>query len=160
MDEIGVVLTKQKCRVCGVSKEIQEFHKSSSNSSGYDYRCKLCKKTKATNFRATNYFKAYISTKKSECKTKGITFDLDAEYLEEIATSICPIFRTELNYNNTGRGSHKEGQAHLDRIEPSLGYVKGNVCWVNGRANRIKYNATVEELEAIIRFIKGNKCHS
>jgi hypothetical protein len=45
-------------------------------------------------------------------------------------------------------------QAHLDRINPEKGYVIGNVNWISGRANRIKYNATIYELESILSYMK------
>lgn len=44
--------------------------------------------------------------------------------------------------------------AHLDRLGPNKGYVIGNVSWISGRANRIKYNATVEELRAIADWME------
>lgn len=44
--------------------------------------------------------------------------------------------------------------AHLDRLDPNKGYVIGNVSWISGRANRIKYNATVEELRAIADWME------
>jgi hypothetical protein len=37
----------------------------------------------------------------------------------------------------------------IDRIDPRLGYVPGNVHVVSHRANRIKNNATLEEFEKI-----------
>lgn len=51
-----------------------------------------------------------------------------------------------------GRGSHHS--AHLDRLDPNKGYVIGNVSWISGRANRIKYNATVEELRAVADWME------
>lgn len=32
--------------------------------------------------------------------------------------------------------------------------VIGNVSWISGRANRIKYNATVEELRAVADWME------
>lgn len=49
-------------------------------------------------------------------------------------------------------GSHKS--AHLDRIIPELGYIKGNVQWISGRANRIKYDASLDELRAIVAWLE------
>lgn len=34
----------KKCSKCQIEKELNEFGKDKTNTSGYDYRCKLCKK--------------------------------------------------------------------------------------------------------------------
>jgi hypothetical protein len=39
----------------------------------------------------------------------------------------------------------------LDRIDNALGYVKGNVRIISFRANALRSNATLEELQAITR---------
>lgn len=91
-------------------------------------------------------------TKKSECKRKGIEYNLTPEYLESIWTGVCPIFNVHIERASHGRGSHHS--AHLDRLDPNKGYVIGNVSWISGRANRIKYNATVEELRAVADWME------
>lgn len=42
----------------------------------------------------------------------------------------------------------------FDKIIPELGYVPGNVICISQRANRIKNNATISELEKITNFYK------
>ena len=145
----------QECRVCRQIKPLSCFHRASTNKLGHDYRCKTCKKKEANIRRFENYFMEYTRTKKSECKTKGIPFNLTPDYLENLWTGICPIFNCKIYYNHKGRGSYHINQAHLDRIDPSKGYIQGNVCWISGRANRIKYDATIEELENILAYLKG-----
>ncbi|AWY03113.1 hypothetical protein SCYZ1_28 [Pseudomonas phage SCYZ1] len=97
----------------------------------------------------------YAIAKRGECKTKGLPYDLDAEYLESIWVTHCPALGLELKkpFSETGRGSHQT--AHLDRYDPILGYIKGNVHWLSGRANRIKYDATQEELEGVLFYMKS-----
>lgn len=97
----------------------------------------------------------YSKVKASECRKKGLEFDLDGEYLESIWTDTCPILGLELKkpFEEPGRGS--VSTAHLDRRDPALGYVRGNVTWLSGRANRIKYDATIEELQAVFNWMKG-----
>lgn len=43
----------------------------------------------------------------------------------------------------------------LDRIVPSLGYVPGNVAVISHRANRIKSDATADELRAVADWLDG-----
>lgn len=141
------------CRICKQTKAITEFHKNRLNTDGLDTRCKQCKKETAKRARENDYFKYYTRTKESECKRKGIPFNLTPEYLESIWTGICPIFNVELFRCSEGKGSHHS--AHLDRLVPAKGYVIGNVAWISGRANRIKLNATVEELRLIADWIES-----
>ena len=49
-----------------------------------------------------------------------------------------------------------EQEIFLMTLIPDKGYVKGNVHWISRRANRIKSDATVEELEKIISYMKDN----
>lgn len=61
----------------------------------------------------------------------------------------CPILGLELNYQGSKRGPNA---ASLDRIIPSLGYVKGNVEVISWRANRIKSDATPKELKLLADY--------
>lgn len=140
------------CKICKTEKPLSEFHKAKTNSDGLDKRCKSCRKEEARKGRLNNYFVQYVRGKRSECKKKGIPFDLDAKYLEELWTGVCPIFNIEIHKAAEGYGSHRS--AHLDRFKPELGYVYGNVMWISGRANRIKYDATIEELKQIVDWME------
>lgn len=57
--------------------------------------------------------------------------------------SHCPYLGIELSLENTKK---LDNSPTLDKIIPSLGYVVGNVEVISERANRIKNNATPEEL--------------
>lgn len=103
-----------------------------------------------------NPFGVYCIVKRSWCKKRGIEFELDEEYLRSLWTGVCPVFGLKLNVpllESKGRGSNHT--AHLDRRDPKKGYVKGNVCWLSGRANRIKYDATIEELKALVAYLES-----
>ncbi len=67
----------------------------------------------------------------------------------------CPIFGVELDYIK-GNGKVRTTSATLDRRVNDLGYVPGNVFVLSHRANRLKSDATVLELEAILRYMKGS----
>ena len=142
----------KRCSICGKLLPLDAFHKRANSKDGHDDRCKKCKSIMAHNKRESDYFRQYCITKKSECKRKNIQFDLDPEYLEEIWTGECPIFHVPLSRNHKGKGSTYS--AHLDRFDPNGGYVKGNVAWISGRANRIKYDATIEELKQIVSWME------
>lgn len=117
----------QVCRICKRELPDSCFCKNKGNKTGLDYRCRDCR--------------------------KGIEYNLTPEYLESIWTGICPIFNIPIEKASQGQGPHLHS-AHLDRLNPNKGYVIGNVSWISGRANRIKYNATVEELRAIADWME------
>ena len=48
-----------------------------------------------------------------------------------------------------------EYAAELDRFNPDLGYVKGNVHWLSRKANRIKNNTSVEILENLLKWMRN-----
>ena len=48
----------------------------------------------------------------------------------------------------------KDASPSIDRIIPTLGYVRGNVIVVSLKANRIKNDATPDELMEVARFYK------
>lgn len=82
----------------------------------------------------------------------GIEFDLDLEHLHDIypADGKCPVFGTALVW---GQQSGRNNSPSLDRRDPARGYVKGNVAFISNRANRIKSDASKEDLERILSYL-------
>jgi hypothetical protein len=88
---------------------------------------------------------------RSRAKETGIPFDLTVESLTW--PTHCPVFGVQLTYN--GHQAKRDTRASLDRKDPNLGYTKENVRVISMRANRIKSDATQDELEAIIKYMRG-----
>ena len=63
----------------------------------------------------------------------------------------CPILGLPL-YSTLGKKGGGPNSPSLDRIEPALGYVPGNIVVISNRANRLKSDATIEELRKIASF--------
>jgi hypothetical protein len=89
---------------------------------------------------------------KRRAKERGLAFDLTAECI--IIPAVCPVLGIPLTI---GKGSASDNSPELDRIDNRKGYVKGNVIVVSRRANRIKNDATVAELEKIASFYRALK---
>lgn len=62
----------------------------------------------------------------------------------------CPLLGLELTYSKY-EGNAPANYASLDKIDPSKGYVEGNVQILSIRANNIKSDATLEELEIMVQ---------
>jgi hypothetical protein len=80
----------------------------------------------------------------------GVPFDLKETDL--VLPTHCPIFGTTLVL---GEGRQSNSSPSVDRIVPELGYVAGNVVVVSNRANSLKREATLDELQQIVNFYKG-----
>ncbi len=89
---------------------------------------------------------------KMRAKLKGLAFDLAPECI--IIPAVCPVLGIPLTI---GKGSASDNSPELDRIDNRKGYVQGNVLVVSRRANRIKNDATVDELEKIASFYRALK---
>ena len=79
-------------------------------------------------------------------------FDIGPE--DVFVPEVCPVLGIPLR-SGKGRGGLNDASPTLDRVIGPLGYVPGNVVVISHRANRIKSDATVEELEAILRHARG-----
>lgn len=94
---------------------------------------------------------------KQRAKKKNIPFSIDVEDI--IIPTICPVLGIPLVFR-VGQKYFQPDSPSLDRIVTSLGYVKGNVAVISWRANRLKTDATLEEMEAITRWMREKLCQS
>jgi hypothetical protein len=76
---------------------------------------------------------------------KALTYDI---YMNLYVTH-CPLLGMELTYAKY-EGNTPDNYASLDKIDPSKGYIEGNVQILSFRANTIKGHATLEELKLIV----------
>ena len=98
-----------------------------------------------------NLKRQMVSNAKHRAKRKQLPFDLIADDIE-IPTH-CPVLGMELIW---GEGLRDESPS-LDRIIPRLGYVKSNVAVISNIANKLKNNATLEQLEQICSYMRDQE---
>ncbi len=79
---------------------------------------------------------------------KGIEFSITKADIPVPET--CPLLDIKLSATD----GIPDTRPSIDRIDPALGYVKGNVWVVSTRANQIKSNASWQELELIAKRLK------
>jgi len=87
----------------------------------------------------------------------GLPFDITVEDI--LVPSHCPVFGVKLvaEIGDQGHRGPTLYSPSLDRHDPSLGYVKGNVVVMSHRANLLKSNASIEELEAVLAYLRAAK---
>jgi hypothetical protein len=169
---------KKICNICKNEKFLKDFSKSKYYSDGYRSQCKQCNKDyrqknivkikqKAKEYYAhnrerslekskKNYKKYYgkypdrflLKAAKARAKKSGLDFNLT---LEDISIpDLCPVLKIPLRRNTEKNNTASHNSPSLDRINPNLGYIKGNVRVISHRANSLKSNACMEELELLL----------
>lgn len=83
---------------------------------------------------------------------KGISFDLTRDDL--IMPEACPVLGLPFEWGTGQMGWRNMRSPSLDRIRPQEGYVKGNVQIISNRANHLKSNGTISELEAVLAYMR------
>jgi hypothetical protein len=85
---------------------------------------------------------------KHRAKQKGLEFSI--ELSDIIIPEVCPVLGLKLEQGN----ENLDNSPSLDRVDSSKGYIKGNVHVISQRANSIKSNASLEELEKLVNYLK------
>ena len=112
------------------------------------YRSGILKRVRA--YYREDYRRQMLQMAKRRAKKDGLPCDLES--IEDIPRPThCPVLGIELVMGTRHNGPNSPS---LDKIVPELGYVKGNIVVVSLRANQIKSDATIEELQAVAKFYK------
>lgn len=153
------LLVEKECRACATNKPIDQFYvkgtRSQTNIDGYENKCISCHKAvwrrKAEDPEARKRW--LLERIRSKCTAQGIPFDL--ELADIVVPTVCPIFGIPLKFGVSRAQSYNgpaEDSPSVDRIDPLKGYTKGNILVICWRANRMKMNASVDELVRLATF--------
>jgi len=127
----------QKCKDCKIEKPFEDFHKHKAYKSGYNSRCKPCRAALAVKrFKGHSVELKMLWRARGRANKKSLACNI--ELSDIVIPETCPVLLTKMKHPS------------LDRIVPLLGYTKGNVRVISNRANMLKNNATVTEMELII----------
>lgn len=63
----------------------------------------------------------------------------------------CPILGINLE---VGDGRQHASSPSIDRLVPSLGYVPGNIHVISLRANRMKYDASIDDVRSLLTWME------
>lgn len=160
----------KKCRVCKKECPLDLFSFSPVSKDRYGYICRHCHTESARQYRKrpgilqrmtflqkrrseAPHNRARILVKGAEKRAaiKKIEFSLVKEDILPFPT-ICPLLGIEISMD-LGKGQQLNGPS-LDRKDPKRGYTKDNVWIISRRANNIKNDASIEELELILNNLK------
>lgn len=127
----------RECTKCGEIKPTTQFHKHRACKGGFNSVCKVCRVPVSQKHHQQNpHEKRLFNAAKTRATAKGREFSIELSDIQ--IPELCPVFKTPMV------------SPSLDRIDSSKGYVKGNVRVISKRANQLKSNATVEEMEMVL----------
>jgi len=87
---------------------------------------------------------------KYRAKLRNIEFNIALEDLK--IPEVCPVFGIKLEFRE---GRRHEGSYSIDRRDNSQGYTKENTYIISWKANQYKGDMTVEEVESLLKYMKG-----
>lgn len=104
--------------------------------------------TQKKEWKKKNPQSVLITLAKHRAKKLNIPFNLSPEDI--IIPEYCPALGIKLY---AGLGKIIDNSPTIDRIKPSLGYIKENIVIISHKANRIKNNASLEELKKVLDYV-------
>jgi hypothetical protein len=102
--------------------------------------------------RPENWLRVLVTNARHRAKRDGIEFSIAASDLT--VPEVCPVLGIPLRPGVAEGFAARAAAPSLDRIDPRRGYVPGNVQVISWRANRIKCDATLEELELLVQHMR------
>jgi hypothetical protein len=157
-------LIEKKCTKCGLTKPISDFSERKWYLGKFRPACKACsakirreynRKNKeeivnrlsAEGIKSITFIKRRINWIKNKCKTLNIPFDLSIN--DVVIPEYCPALGIKLEINF---GGARDNSPSIDRINPNGGYTKDNIVIVSNLANRMKSNATIQQICSLAAF--------
>jgi len=89
---------------------------------------------------------------KSRAKSLGIEFGITVQDIP--VPKRCPVLGIPLF---PGKKTVTDSSPTVDRIRLDAGYIPGNVRVISYRANRLKSNATIKEIERVLSYLKRER---
>ena len=106
----------------------------------------------AKQYKYKNKEKTMLSYAKDRAKKKGLEFNI--EHTDIIIPNICPVLDEPIFCRRFGvvKGPCINSPS-LDRIDNSVGYIKGNIQVISHLANTMKASATKEQLIKFAQWV-------
>lgn len=160
------------CNNCGRTLPYSAFNKDNSRSDGRRNRCRECDAAyfqarykdpewrEQHNQRAKNWriklkdadptrlwaFDA-LANAKMRSKRSGVPCTIDVLDIMGLVVDTCPLLGLPLIY---ATGKIHDNSPTLDRKIGERGYTKDNIAVISHRANRLKSDSTIEELQTLL----------
>lgn len=87
-------------------------------------------------------------------RAKRFGLELNIEVSDIIIPDVCPILDIPIT---KGEGKAHDNSPSLDRIDPRLGYIKGNISVISYKANRYKSDMTIDTLQKLMVYMQKQR---
>jgi len=94
---------------------------------------------------------------KSRKRAKALNIENDLSIEDINIPKLCPVLGLELEIAD---GHCSDCSPTIDRINNSKGYISDNISVISWKANKMKSDATIEELEKVLEYMKSNRCQN
>ena len=147
------------CNKCNKELSFNKFRerkdtgwKDINNKFRYSY-CRECEKKRFKEAYKKDPIPQMLSNSKIRAKAKKLPHNITSDDIREVwpKDNICPVLKKpfEMGFKS---GKTKSMASSLDKIIPSKGYTKGNIGVISDIVNRLKSDASLEDLKKIINF--------
>lgn len=149
------------CHRCGEMKPPFDFSRNRGArgnridilGQGRGSECKVCQNN---SYITLDPRRKMLYAARNRAKKSGLECTLTLEDI--VIPELCPVLGIPL-FASAGGGKRPptmlENSPSLDRINNDKGYTPDNIRVISMRANNLKSDATLEELEAVVAYMKG-----
>jgi hypothetical protein len=124
-------LVQDKVKSCGCMSS--EIHRQNATTHGLSYD------------------PCYTLWKAAQKRAQAEHLEFAIELRDIVIPDRCPVFGIRLERNS---GRARDNSPSLDRIIPKRGYVKGNICVISWKANRLKKAMSLEEIRLLYNYME------
>ena len=165
------------CKGCNSVKEYVEFSVNRATRDWRQYKCRSCDSAYQVRMRAENLesqrakdriyregcktrgghdwrLKQLLNSAKARAMNKCMDFNLTFDDVKALypADGMCPVYGFALEWNSAG---FRDTSPSIDRIDSTKGYTTDNCQIISFKANRIKNDASVEDVLRLAQFLGG-----
>ncbi len=151
-----------RCAMCLGYLHIDDFCFKSQTARGrFDIlgrgRHHQCRKCQNDRFLRMDLRRKLLYAARGRAKKSGLPCTITVDDI--VIPEICPVLGIPL-FPSVGNGRKQPAlipnSPSVDRLDNNKGYTPDNIRVISVRANDIKSNATLEELEAVVAYVKEN----
>ena len=144
-------MSTKKCTRCNVVKELVEFHNHKKCKQGVSSICKNCLRIQVQERRRKNPASKLLTQARCRARAANIPFNIDINDI--VVPELCPVLNIPLVIN-FGQKTQAPNSPSLDKVNPELGYVKGNIRVISNKANFCKSNLTEAQLKSLYTYVQ------